>query len=68
MSSQSSIEDRFQGLPWPQFSSQTREAYLEISNRPRVKNYYRNSNVQFWNGFIPILNRRGEKDVPEVFF
>uniref|UniRef100_A0A914KHB6 Carboxylesterase type B domain-containing protein n=1 Tax=Meloidogyne incognita TaxID=6306 RepID=A0A914KHB6_MELIC len=65
MSSQSNIEDRFQGLPWPQFSSQTREAYLEISTRPRVKNYYRNSNVQFWNGFIPILNKRGDKDIPE---
>uniref|UniRef100_A0A1I8BGX7 COesterase domain-containing protein n=1 Tax=Meloidogyne hapla TaxID=6305 RepID=A0A1I8BGX7_MELHA len=65
ISSQSNVEDRFQGLPWPQFSSQAREAYLEISTRPRVKNYYKNSNVQFWNGFIPILNKRGDKDIPE---
>uniref|UniRef100_A0A183CAU1 COesterase domain-containing protein n=1 Tax=Globodera pallida TaxID=36090 RepID=A0A183CAU1_GLOPA len=62
----SSLEDRFQGIPWPQFSASTREAYMEITkDRPRMKNYYRNSFVQFWSAFIPILNRMGGKDVSE---
>lgn len=36
------------------------------ADRPRVKNYLRNSFVGFWNNFIPKLNR-GSKDngVPE---
>jgi hypothetical protein len=31
MSTQSTIEDRFHGIPWPQFNQASREAYLEIS-------------------------------------
>ncbi|KAL3075188.1 hypothetical protein niasHS_013411 [Heterodera schachtii] len=62
----SSLEDRFQGIPWPQFSASTREAYMEISkDRPRMKNYYRNSFIQFWSGFVPVLNQMGGKDVSE---
>jgi hypothetical protein len=29
-SAESSIEDRFYGTPWPQYSQATREAYMEI--------------------------------------
>lgn len=66
ISTQSTIEDRFHGTPWPQFSPETREAYLEISDRPRVKNYYRNSFVGFWNSFIPTLNKgTRESGVPD---
>jgi hypothetical protein len=67
MSTESTIEDRFHSTPWPQYNQASREAYLEISDRPRVKNYYRNSYVGFWTQFLPRLNRRGEDDdkVPE---
>uniref|UniRef100_A0AC34Q1P8 Carboxylesterase type B domain-containing protein n=1 Tax=Panagrolaimus sp. JU765 TaxID=591449 RepID=A0AC34Q1P8_9BILA len=66
LSTQTTIEDRFHATAWPQFSQASREAYLEISDRPRVKNYYRNSFVGFWSSFIPQLNR-GTRDglVPE---
>uniref|UniRef100_A0A7E4V8S3 COesterase domain-containing protein n=1 Tax=Panagrellus redivivus TaxID=6233 RepID=A0A7E4V8S3_PANRE len=66
MSTQTSIEDRFHSTPWPQFSQASREAFLEITDRPRVKNYYRNNFVGFWSSFIPQLNK-GSRDgsVPE---
>lgn len=31
MSTQSTIEDRFFGVPWAEYNQATREAYLEIS-------------------------------------
>ncbi|VDM38386.1 unnamed protein product [Toxocara canis] len=58
------IEERFHGTAWPQFNQANREAYLEISDRPRVKNYYRNAQVGFWNGFIPQLHTAGREGVP----
>uniref|UniRef100_A0A915D9S0 Carboxylesterase type B domain-containing protein n=1 Tax=Ditylenchus dipsaci TaxID=166011 RepID=A0A915D9S0_9BILA len=50
MSTETTIEDRFHGTPWPQYTPVTREAYLEITDRP--------------GSFIPQLNR-GSKEVPE---
>uniref|UniRef100_A0A914BUN4 Carboxylesterase type B domain-containing protein n=1 Tax=Acrobeloides nanus TaxID=290746 RepID=A0A914BUN4_9BILA len=66
ITTQTTIEERFHSTPWPQFSQASREAYLEITDRPRVKNYYRNAFVGFWNSFVPQLNA-GSKDgsVPE---
>jgi hypothetical protein len=75
MSTQSTIEDRFYGVPWPEYNQATREAYLEISKKiernnhvtwilaekPRIKNYYRNSYTAFWSDLIPKLNK-GTKD------
>ena len=63
---QSPIEDRFHSTPWPQFNPASREAYLEITDRPRVKNYYRNNFVGFWSSFVPQLNK-GPRDgsIPE---
>lgn len=75
MSTQTTIEDRFHGIPWPEYNQATRESYLEISknceayldqfcclaDKPRVKNYYRNAYTAFWNAYIPKLNR-GAKD------
>ncbi|CAD5229299.1 unnamed protein product [Bursaphelenchus okinawaensis] len=62
-STQTTIEDRFHSVPWPQFNQATRESYLEISDRPRVKNFYRNSYVGFWNNYIPRLSKnKDERD------
>uniref|UniRef100_A0A1I7XXL4 COesterase domain-containing protein n=1 Tax=Steinernema glaseri TaxID=37863 RepID=A0A1I7XXL4_9BILA len=66
MSTATTMEDRFHSTAWPAYSPATREAYLEITDRPRVKNYYRNAQVGFWNGFIPQLHRSGDDaSVPE---
>lgn len=61
LSTQTTIEDRFHSTAWPQFNQASREAYLEITDRPRVKNYYRNSFIGFWSSFIPQLNK-GTRD------
>ncbi|TKR81310.1 hypothetical protein L596_015200 [Steinernema carpocapsae] len=66
MSTATTMEDRFHSTAWPAYSPATREAYLEITDRPRVKNYYRNAQVGFWNGFIPQLHTSGDDSgVPE---
>lgn len=58
--------DAFHSTAWPQFNQPNREAYLEITDRPRVKNYYRNAQVGFWNSFIPQLHKGGkEKSLEE---
>ncbi|VDK43961.1 unnamed protein product [Anisakis simplex] len=58
------LEERFHSTAWPQFNQANREAYLEISDRPRVKNYYRNAQVGFWNGFVPQLHNGGREGAP----
>ncbi|MFH4974303.1 hypothetical protein AB6A40_001012 [Gnathostoma spinigerum] len=63
MSATLPVESRFHSTSWPQFNQITRESYLEISDRPRVKNYYRNERVGFWNGFIPQLHNPGHSDI-----
>ncbi|KAI6232384.1 Neuroligin-1 [Aphelenchoides besseyi] len=61
MSTQSTVEDRYHGVPWPEYSQASRESYLEITDKPRVKNYYRNAQVGFWSQYVPKLNR-GNKE------
>lgn len=34
------------------------------ADRPRVKNYYRNAQVGFWNSFIPQLHKKGKEAEP----
>uniref|UniRef100_A0A915A7H0 Carboxylesterase type B domain-containing protein n=1 Tax=Parascaris univalens TaxID=6257 RepID=A0A915A7H0_PARUN len=63
LSSDFPIEERFHSTAWPQFNQVNREPYLEISDRPRVKNYYRNAQVGFWNGFVPQLHKGGREGV-----
>lgn len=63
LSSDFPIEERFHSTAWPQFNQVNREPYLEISDRPRVKNYYRNAQVGFWNGFVPQLHTGGREGV-----
>ncbi|CAD6187188.1 unnamed protein product [Caenorhabditis auriculariae] len=55
--------DVFHSTAWPQFDQPNREAYLEITDRPRVKNYYRNAQVGFWNSFIPQLHKNSKENV-----
>lgn len=59
--------DAFHATAWPQFDEPNREAYLEITDRPRVKNYYRNARVGFWTSLVPALHFAGKEggDVPE---
>ncbi|CAB3400756.1 unnamed protein product [Caenorhabditis bovis] len=59
--------ESFHSTAWPQFDQPNREAYLEITDRPRVKNYYRNAQVGFWTSFVPQIHRKGRdtEDVPE---
>ncbi|MCP9257032.1 Neuroligin-1 [Dirofilaria immitis] len=59
-----SIAERFHSVAWPQLTQRNREPYLEITDRPRVKNYYRNAQVGFWNGLIPQLHANGKEGVP----
>ncbi|KAL3989801.1 Neuroligin-1 domain protein [Acanthocheilonema viteae] len=59
-----SIAERFHSAAWPQLTQRNREPYLEITDRPRVKNYYRNAQVGFWNGLIPQLHANGKEGVP----
>ncbi|CAJ0574213.1 unnamed protein product, partial [Mesorhabditis spiculigera] len=61
MTRTSSIEERFHSIAWPQFDQPNREAYLEITDRPRVKNYYRNAQVGFWTGLVPQLHNSGKE-------
>lgn len=35
-----------------------------LADRPRVKNYYRNAQIGFWNGLIPQLHANGREGVP----
>uniref|UniRef100_A0A0R3RTA7 COesterase domain-containing protein n=1 Tax=Elaeophora elaphi TaxID=1147741 RepID=A0A0R3RTA7_9BILA len=58
------IAERFHSAAWPQLTQRNREPYLEITDRPRVKNYYRNAQVGFWNGLIPQLHANGKEGVP----
>ncbi|VDK75259.1 unnamed protein product [Litomosoides sigmodontis] len=58
------IAERFHSAAWPQLTQRNREPYLEITDRPRVKNYYRNAQVGFWNGLIPQLHASGKEGVP----
>ncbi|CAP27658.1 Protein CBR-NLG-1 [Caenorhabditis briggsae] len=64
MSKNFPMGDVFHSTAWPQFDQPNREAYLEITDRPRVKNYYRNAQVGFWNNFIPQLHRKGKETEP----
>uniref|UniRef100_A0A1I7V3L8 COesterase domain-containing protein n=1 Tax=Caenorhabditis tropicalis TaxID=1561998 RepID=A0A1I7V3L8_9PELO len=64
MSKNFPMGDVFHSTAWPQFDQPNREAYLEITDRPRVKNYYRNAQVGFWNSFIPQLHRKGKETEP----
>ncbi|ETN71385.1 hypothetical protein NECAME_04681, partial [Necator americanus] len=59
--------DAFHSTAWPQFDQPNREAYLEIADRPRVKNYYRNARVGFWTSLVPALHSSGKEggDIPE---
>ncbi|VDM62007.1 unnamed protein product [Angiostrongylus costaricensis] len=59
--------DAFHSTAWPQFDQPNREAYLEITDRPRVKNYYRNARVGFWTSLVPALHSSGKEggEVPE---
>nr|CDJ80083.1 Carboxylesterase domain containing protein [Haemonchus contortus] len=58
--------DAFHSTAWPQFDQPNREAYLEITDRPRVKNYYRNARVGFWTSLVPAIHSAGRDggDVP----
>ncbi|CAG9535697.1 unnamed protein product [Cercopithifilaria johnstoni] len=58
------IAERFHSTTWPQLTQRNREPYLEITDRPQVKNYYRNAQVGFWNGLIPQLHANGKEGVP----
>ncbi|VDK87604.1 unnamed protein product [Onchocerca ochengi] len=58
------IAERFHSAAWPQLTQRNREPYLEITDRPRVKNYYRNAQVGFWNGLVPQLHANGKEGVP----
>ncbi|VDM82390.1 unnamed protein product [Strongylus vulgaris] len=60
--------DAFHATAWPQFDQPNREAYLEITDRPRVKNYYRNARVGFWTSLVPALHSSGKEggEIPEV--
>eukprot|EP00081_Caenorhabditis_elegans_P007615 NP_001257224.1 Neuroligin-1 [Caenorhabditis elegans] len=64
MSKNFPMGDVFHSTAWPQFDQPNREAYLEITDRPRVKNYYRNAQVGFWNNFIPQLHKNGKETEP----
>uniref|UniRef100_A0A8R1HPQ8 COesterase domain-containing protein n=1 Tax=Caenorhabditis japonica TaxID=281687 RepID=A0A8R1HPQ8_CAEJA len=64
MSKNFPMGDMFHSVAWPQFDQPNREAYLEITDRPRVKNYYRNAQVGFWNSFIPQLHKKGKETEP----
>uniref|UniRef100_A0A1I7X5E6 COesterase domain-containing protein n=1 Tax=Heterorhabditis bacteriophora TaxID=37862 RepID=A0A1I7X5E6_HETBA len=57
----------FYSTAWPQFDEPNREAYLEITDRPRVRNFYRNAQVGFWTSLIPRLHQTGTEggSVPE---
>ncbi|CAI4232612.1 unnamed protein product [Auanema sp. JU1783] len=61
------LGDTFHSTAWPQFDEKSREAYLEITDRPKVKNYYRNAQVGFWTGLVPQLHLSGQEGstVPE---
>ncbi|RCN36854.1 hypothetical protein ANCCAN_17268 [Ancylostoma caninum] len=61
------IGEAFASTAWPQFDQPNREAYLEITDRPRVKNYYRNARVGFWTSLVPALHSAGKEggDIPE---
>ncbi|PAV75764.1 hypothetical protein WR25_11712 isoform C [Diploscapter pachys] len=61
MSKNFPLSDAFSSTAWPQFDQPNREAYLEITDLPRVKNYYRNAQVGFWTGFIPQLHVAGKE-------
>ncbi|CAJ0956199.1 unnamed protein product, partial [Mesorhabditis belari] len=54
-------EEKFHSIAWPQFNQPNREAYLEITDRPRIKNYYRNAQVGFWTGLVPQLQHAGKE-------
>ncbi|CAI5455616.1 unnamed protein product [Caenorhabditis angaria] len=56
--------DAFYSSAWPQFDQPSRESYLEITDRPRLKHYYRNAQVGFWNSFVPQLHKKGKESGP----
>ncbi|VDP21500.1 unnamed protein product [Onchocerca flexuosa] len=51
------IAERFHSAAWPQLTQRN-------PDRPRVKNYYRNAQVGFWNGLVPQLHASGKEGVP----
>ncbi|KJH41052.1 Carboxylesterase [Dictyocaulus viviparus] len=67
MSKSVPMGDAFHSTAWPQFDQPNREAYLEITDRPRIKNYYRNARVGFWTSLVPELHSSGKEGgkVPE---
>ncbi|KAI6244138.1 Neuroligin variant [Aphelenchoides fujianensis] len=66
MSTETTVEDRFHGVAWPEYNAATRESYLEITDKPQVRNFYRNAQVGFWSQFVPQLNRGNkERNVEE---
>uniref|UniRef100_A0A0N5AJH8 COesterase domain-containing protein n=1 Tax=Syphacia muris TaxID=451379 RepID=A0A0N5AJH8_9BILA len=59
----SSVEEKYGHVPWLQFNQANRESYIEIADRPRARNYYRNARVGFWNEFLPQLFTPVREDI-----
>ncbi|VDD96747.1 unnamed protein product [Enterobius vermicularis] len=57
------VEEKYGHVPWLPFNQANREPYIEIADRPRARNYYRNAHVGFWNDFLPHLFTPNRDDI-----